>query len=76
MPEFWWMRLDLVFTLLCCSSGVLFCSFVWNIIPYLLILSNIVCGLCFSSCEFVVPLASVVCPLVGDVGPGDCAGFW
>ena len=28
-----------------------------------------------TGCRVIVPLASVVCPLVSEVGPGACAGF-
>ena len=34
-----------------------------------------VCGLYSSGCSFVFPLGSGVFPLVGEVGPGVCAGF-
>ena len=32
-------------------------------------------GLLSTVCRIIVPLASGVCPLVGEVGPGACAGF-
>ena len=34
-----------------------------------------VCGLLSTGCRIVFPLACGVCPLVGEVGPGTCAGF-
>ena len=34
-----------------------------------------VCGLLSVGYSVVVPLASVVCSLVGEVGPGACVGF-
>lgn len=34
-----------------------------------------VCGLHSVDCRIVVPLASVVCPLMGEVGLGACVGF-
>ena len=40
-----------------------------------LCLNFCVCGLLSTGCSTVVPLASSVCPLVGVVGPGACAGF-
>ena len=38
-------------------------------------LTNCVYGLLSTGCRVVVPLVSVDCPLVGDVGPGACACF-
>ena len=34
-----------------------------------------VCGLHFSGCRIIAPLAASVCSLVGEAGPGACAGF-
>ena len=36
-------------------------------------LNYCVCGLLFTGCRIVVPLASGVCPPVGEVGPKACA---
>ena len=38
-------------------------------------LTYCVYGLLSTGCRIVVPLASGVCPLVGEVRPGACAGF-
>ena len=64
-----------IFTSLSCSSGILSCSFFWNIFLCHLILSNFLCLWppfqrlqdCSSTCFW--------CPMVGEVSPGVCAGF-
>ena len=38
-------------------------------------LTYCVYGLFSTGCRVIVALASVVCPLVGEVGPGACVGF-
>ena len=45
----------------------------FSVIPFCLTYS--VCGLLSTGCRVVVPLASGVCPLVGEVGQGACVGF-
>ena len=36
---------------------------------------SLTCGLHSAGCRTTFALASDVCPLVGEVGPGACAGF-
>ena len=68
-----------------CSCGFLLCSFakyfsivyflyfsIFSIVSFCVTFS--VCGLLSSGCRIIV-LASGVCPLVGEVGPGACAGL-
>ena len=50
------------------------CSFFCNILLCYLILFNLL-GMRSAGCSFIVLLASVVCPLVGEVGPGACVSF-
>ena len=60
-----------------CSSGVCYCSFVFGIYfsTISFCLTFFVCGLLSAVYRIIVPLASGVCPMVGEAGPGACAGF-
>ena len=57
-----------------CSCGILpFSATYFSVVSFFL--SYCVYALLSAGCRVVVPLASVVCPLVNEVGPGACAGF-
>ena len=59
-----------------CSCGFLSFSLIctnFSVISFHL--TYCVCGLLSTGCRIIVPLASGVCPLVGEVGPGPSAGF-
>ena len=57
------------------SCRFLPCSFICNICLCLLILFKLLCLCSFCRLQGYIPLAFVVCPLVGEDGPGASLGF-
>ena len=89
MPPFFFPRSWIIFTIITLNSFSGSCLSPLHLVVLLyLVLSSgtyfsavslcltfCVCGLHSSGCRAVVLLASGVCPLVGEIGLGACAGF-